>query len=448
MSHAPVTLESLQGNKYVNTYQQKPFTGEIRIAYRFLEGDKADYSGMAELYSGIVFDDAGDDPLDIQPEVALDVVMNIDKMQRFLGIPYEGEEVLTTYGQLTAILNDLKERGVTSRAVNLLGWEKNGINHDARIKRSNKVGSKEDMEQFMNYIREQGDTLFFDASVTRVLTNESFDGYSQGFNTVKLLDRKDAVLYPFSLATKTQDRTLPEYYLVSPVRGSHVYDNAVKAVESYGLPGFAFRYAGYELHSEYFERSEVPRQDAIDYIEELFDRIEEKGADILLRGGNSYTLDDAAFITETELSSSEYLIADRTVPFLPMVLSGNRQFTGDPINLADSERDSFLKILETGAVPLYKIIYEENSLLVNTLHDDLYSVTYDNWSDEIVAWVQELKSVRSQINSTRIIDHSYIDDETVVVEYENGIRLVVNYGDDAVEYNEVVVPGEDYAIVR
>ena len=446
LGFSPVTLESLQGNKYVNTYQQNPFKGEIRIAYHFLNGGDANYSGMARTYSDLLF---GSEKLKKPAtDVALDVVMAIDLKKQFLGVPYNGVDAVTTYDETMGILDDLDAKGIGERSVTLVGWEKGGINHDPSFSFSSKVGSKKDMQALIAMCAENGDELFFDGSVTRVLSNKAFDGYRKSFDTVKLLDRKDAVIYPWSIATHTENKLMPPYYLVSPVRGSNVYDRAVSRVAKYGLPGFAFRFAGSELHSEFFERNEVPRQNAIPYIQGLFDNMEDKGAEILVRSGNAYALHSAAFIADTELDSSDYFIADRSVPFVSMVLSGRREYSGKPINLNDSGKKAFLKHVETGTIPHFTVMAGDNSIIVNTFHDNLFSVHYATWADTIKAWAAELASVRKATGGTAIVNHSYLRDDVVMSEYANGAKVIVNYGNSPYASGDVQVSGEDYAIVR
>ncbi|MBN2510067.1 MAG: hypothetical protein JXB03_07315 [Spirochaetales bacterium] len=446
LGFSPVTLESLQGNKYVNTYQQAPFDGEIRVGYYFLNGQDADYAGMAKTYSRVLFGTTKQ----TQPraQLALDIVMAIDLKKQFLGVPYNGIEPVTTYAQTRNILEDVHASGVERSAVTLLGWQKGGINHDPSFKRNSKVGPADDMMELIRFSEEKGTYLFFDGSVTRVLRDKAFDGYSRNFHTVKLLDRKDAVVYPWSIATRTPDKLQPPNFLVSPVRGSHVYDKAAKQVARYGLPGFAFRFAGNALHGDYFERNEVARQNAIPYMNDLFSGMNDKGARVLLRGGNAYALDDAFMITDTELDSSGYFIADRSVPFVAMVLSGKRQFAGKAVNLNDSSRRTFLKHVESGAIPHFTVMAADNSIIVNTFHDNLFSVHYPTWAGTIKEWSEELSSVRSAAGGSPLVGHAYLSDDVVVSEYANGVQIIINYGSTVFTYGDLQISGEDYAIVR
>lgn len=445
---APVTLESLQGNKYINTYQNEPFQGEIRLSYHFLEGEEADYSGMARLYSDYLFGDRYESDVSGRDSLFLDITMAIDKTRNFLGVPYNGVVPLSTFEEARRILEELDEEGLESPIVNIVGWQKGGVLHQARFSQERQTGSRSDMQKLIEWAEEHKSMLFFDGSVSRVLNNGSFDVFKRNRHAVKLLDRTDAYLFPMNVATNSPDSLMPPYFLVSPKRGRSIYENALKKMERYHIPGFAFRYSGRYLHSDFFERDQVSRDQSMAIARDRFKEVTAEGMNLLNYSGMAYTLPFSTMLSDVELSSNSYNICDSSVPFLPMVLSGRVPFAGKAVNLDNQERENLLKHIETGAIPHFSLIYRDNSITVHTHHDNLFSVHYSNWLEEMKEWSSEVEKLKNRTENSPIFRHAILAEDVVKVEYGNGTVIIINYSDEDFSYQNKIISGRDYSIVQ
>jgi len=448
LPYAPVTLESLQGNKFINTYQNEPFSGEIRLSYHFLQNEDADYSGMARVYADYLFGDRKDQHDASEEALFLDITMAIDKTRNFLGVPYNGVVPLTTFEEARTILEELDTIGLSQPIVNLIGWQKGGVLHQARFKQERQTGSRADMQALIEWARDHNTPLFFDGSVTRVLSTGALDGFKRNFHAVKLLDRSDAYLFPINEATNSPDKLMPPYFLVSPKRGNQLYERALKKIEDYHIPGFSFRYAGGYLHSDFFERDQVNRAESMNITQKHFSEVSERGIELLNYSGMAYSLPYSSILSDVVLSSNDYNICDASVPFLPMVLSGRVPFAGKAVNLDNQERENLLKHIETGAIPHFSLIYRDNSITVHTHHDNLFSVHYRNWLEEMKEWSSEVEALKRATGNSPIYRHDILTQEVVRVEYENGTVLIINYGETAYNYQNKTIAGRDYSIVQ
>lgn len=442
----PVSLEGIQGNKYINAYQKGPFPGEIRIAYRFLHGSDANYSGMARLYSDQLFCGDRKESSENNAAFLLDFYMAIDKKKQVLGIPYRGIDVLTDYKTLTGLVNDLKNRGAGDFMINLYGWTDGGYLHYPSLRRETAVGSGRDMNAFIDFTRDEGIPLYFDASITRVLRNGIFDWFNRNRHSVRLLDRTDAFLYPINAATNTPDETLNGYYLLGPKRGEALFDKVLKRSIGYGLPGISFRYAGNSLHSDFFERDQVSRSESEDILRSLLGMFKENGFDVMVHEGFAYALPFADTVTDLALTSNDFFICDAAVPFLPMVLNGRINYTGNAVNLHDASKINLMRHLETGAIPRFSLIGSPNSRVVHTHYEFLFSVNYSDWIDQILAWASSVRGLRNVTEGTRIRKHEILAPDVSRVTYENGTKIIFNFSVTPYEADGVRIAGEDFYV--
>ena len=95
------------GNNTIMVYQPRVFKGDIKIKYKFLEGDDSNYAGMAAYYRSYL-EKLGmkrEKPRDSVP-FFLEVVGAVDKVKPILGIPVRVAEPLTTYEQAIEIIRN------------------------------------------------------------------------------------------------------------------------------------------------------------------------------------------------------------------------------------------------------------------------------------------------------------------------------------------------------
>ena len=106
------------------------FNSDIKIRYKFLTGENANYSGMARSYRNYLID-AGTLTEAEEEENApfyTDILGEIDKEQYFLGIPYDGTAVLTTFDQAKSMAEDMTEQGISNIKMEYEGLANSGLN--------------------------------------------------------------------------------------------------------------------------------------------------------------------------------------------------------------------------------------------------------------------------------------------------------------------------------
>jgi len=153
----------------------------------------------------------------------------------------------------------------------------------------------------------------------------------------------------------------------------------------------------------------------------------------------------ADFIMGMSLMSSQDVVFDVEVPFLPILLKGYVNFSGLAIGITDMSHQYFLRHIETGAGLRYRLTYRDNQILLWTSQRHHFSMEYSVMRDQILERYAVLAGVSEQVGDATIVGHQRLGD-LAVVEYSNGVVVKVNYGNHAVTLDGVTVPPLDFVL--
>ena len=76
----------------------------------------------------------------------------------------------------------------------------------------------------------------------------------------------------------------------------------------------------------------------------------------------------------------------------------------------------------------------------------MYSTHYKDWFEEAVSLYKELNEVLAPLRTRRMVEHKRHEGGVVEVKYENGTSILINYTDQAVDVNGVLVEPQNYAV--
>ena len=166
------------------------------------------------------------------------------------------------------------------------------------------------------------------------------------------------------------------------------------------------------------------------------------------QGGNDYVLGLADTVTLFPLRRGNYLFSDETVPFYPIATHGLVRIYGEPTNLDTQPAEDFLRRLEYGMLPTYELTYEEPIVLAKTTYPRLYSSQYAAWIDRAAAEYEVAIGQLGHTVNQFIVDHRQLAAQVYQTTYEDGTRVIVNYGSETYQGRGVRVAGLGYQVVR
>ena len=437
-----VTLGSQEEETEVLSFQSRLYQGNIRVLYRFLSGESADYAGMAAAYrdwliqQGTLTRRAAERfPLTVQ------TIGGVKKAQSFLMIRYEGWEALTTYKQAGEIADWLMDQGAGGVRLQLTAWLTGGFEQAKADSASplSVLGGKSGLKKLVEKY-ETGDVLVEGlVHFGQYVSGNPFTLYRSAARTV---DQAIAENRPLNLVTqKPVEGTAATILSVS-----RLPDLVEKFSGSGRLQGIDTAVAdlGNRLYGDYNRSNTVDRENAKNQVRQALEILGgEEG--LSLNGGNAYALDYSAFLGEIPLHSSGYMVLDADVPFYAMALHGYVEMAAPPLNYEDDGELAALEAIAAGVGVSCRWMAADSSLLKDTDYAGYYSAGYADSRDWVLAAYQRVKEAVGDLQSLTITDHAAPQDGVTVTTYENGVKIHVNRTGADVVVDGVQVPAMGYA---
>ena len=434
-------LYSIDNNE-TELYETGSFSvPEVGVSFYPVGGDQADYTDMAATYRALLKQQNKlPESKDTSAGLFLDLYGGVSKTVSTLGIRTEQVVTLTTTEEAKAIIQLLQEKGIHNLVVRYSAWnadELAGRLTDSAKASGKLVSAKMDLAQLQMM---EGVTLY--PGISRL------QSYTKG----GLLD---AYIFSASnlagVAYRLRDTSLSigeemgkPRYLVPIASLADTVSDTLKAWTKAGYTGLALSDLSNTLYADYstdtYKRS--------DMIRAVTAALTDAPVDLMLDTPNLYAIPYSNHITNFPTTSSGHHLLDEDVPFLGLVLSGTVGYSAAPLN-AGNDEDAFLHALESGAMPNYYGIYRESSLLTNTEATFLYAANYETWLDTAVEQYAAVKAISDATAGTALCDHTRLREDVVVVTYENGACVYINYGDKAYSLSSgKTVPAKGYLLTK
>ena len=158
--------------------------------------------------------------------------------------------------------------------------------------------------------------------------------------------------------------------------------------------------------------------------------VTEEGRKVMLSSPFEYALPYTSVATDIPLTATLLPSIDYSIPLYQLVVSGMFDYSGVPANFENDNLPEwyFLKALETGSNLSFILSAEDTKVLLETNYTENYGAYYLNWKHKIISLNNQLNEVG--IYNSRLVSHEFVTDNVVKVEYENGLKLMINFDDD------------------
>lgn len=416
----------------------------------FLSGDQADYNGMAARYRQYLVDTYGLQEKENKTEQALKVLVDyhvaVKKNQPILGIPAMRTTVLSSLDEIRAAYEELRENVDGAIAIRLLSWNEDQLSGspDLGAELISKAGSMAELKELNQVMAAQGDQL----SVGVDLVN--FEKGGHGINTYRHiaygLNNSPSYQYRYKLSTRMKDANANNIYMLDARFLRYEADTLLKNMPDQdtlsGLSPYTIGNRKYSSFTKPLISNEQWVQASVLTLGMLGQQY-----DLVLEEAHDYALPYAGIIADAPTSSSNYDTMDEEIPFYQLVVSGLVDYTTEAINANGYSEDYYLlKAIETGSALHYTLIAREQSLLMETSLNVLYSAQQSVWLPKITEAQAHLELVRQATEGSRLIKHEYLSDDAVLSTFENGVRIAVNYSDETVQTPFGTVEAMSYLI--
>jgi len=424
------------------------YMGPLQVRYSFLYDDKANYSGMAELYRNYLVNRYGLKKLPKGGDAPfyLELTGSVTKQKNFIGVPYDSLIPLSDFEGANKLLDELSKDKVNNIQLNYKGWFNDGLRHDipTKVSLDGVLGSKDEWLALADRLSKNGGQLYPDVAFQRVYGGR----FNASKDSVQQLSRKNTAVYRYDPAMYVKDYERFSYYALSPSVLGTVVEDFLDRYSKYNPGAVSLRDLAEDISSDFRNGREVTREESKRIIQDQFKQIHDKAANVMVSGGNEYALPYAKHVLNAPQISNEFQLSNESVPFYEMVLHGYVEYAGKPFNIQDDQnmRRNVLKSVETGSNVYYSWVISNAELLKNTKFDDLYSNYYEYWYKDAVAAYREVNGVLSQVKGQAISSHQKLADGVYRTTFENGKSVYVNYGSEPATVDGVTIEAENYKV--
>lgn len=420
------------------------------IAYTFLSGDNADYSGMAKYYrdtlvkQGVLREPVGDKKA---LPFYVDLICSITDKIRVLGVPLNKNVVLTRLEDAEKLLEELKNQGVDNAKIRLKGYSPGGLSHYAmsKLQFQQGIGGIKGFRNLVDIAGKLDYKLYLDADIPYVYKNNLWDGFSERKHTARRLDRSIVRYGDFSRVTLKYMKDTNPRYSVSPAVYASLAEGFAASTESVlgtDAPkvGISAGTLGSVLNSDFNAKREYDRSMAKDAIEDAAGILVKSRDGIMTECGNKTVLQQARDILQMPLTSSGFGIESESVPFYPMVIHGFVDYAGFALNLAPDYRMHLLKTIEAGAGLYFTWMTEEDSLLKDTEYErSMYSLHYRKTMEEAASLFNTLNPLLAKVQKEQMVKHAKVGEGLYETVYSNGTVVQVDYNKFTVQVDGKMV---------
>ena len=447
--------------------QNNAYEGDITVSYHFIADENASVGGMAQAYQNYLVEQGVLTPLSGAGDRSfyMDVVGAIDILRHFVGTPYITTEVMTTIEEIGGFVDELNAGGVNRIQTQLHGWFNRGINHDVAksVKPIDAVGSRKEMLELHERLRRNGGGLH--PAVGFQFTNY----YSRNFNDIFEASKDLAGYVGFmtrhtmrdSFTVRLSDHRNDWYVLVHPgVLPFHVEKFVPSFLRRTNMDSLMLSDLGNTVNESLFRRDSVDRQSSKLIVQEQIGVIKEAVPNLVISGGNDYSLAHASHLVDVPTQSDWQYIIDYEVPFFSMVVHGFIEFAGKPINQREnfSQTKALLNSMATGASPRYAFTQENTRQAQFSPHERMYSTQFENWKAQAIRDYLAFNDVYADLRAERMVDFtvlagSYLavgGEQVTVTEFSNGTRIYVNSTDTDFYYADgnFTIGAESFTVKR
>jgi len=443
-----------QVKMFAKTFERQELVGSRQQRYIFTERDG--YVGMAETYRNYLIERNPQLKRTQEKDLpfALGIVGAIDRRQNIFGVAVTRAFPLTTYAQAGDMIESFKENGIDNLRVNLYGWFNGGVIHDAptKFKLIRKMGGKKGFTSLLNTAQANNTDIFFETDFTFIFNTTTFNGFVINRDASKRLSRDKIVLFPYCVCYGERSRGTYgkrySYHLANLEYTEKAIDTFYDNFSAAGANGITLSDFGRSLNSNFDVKKHSTRSDAALMQQEQMAKLQNKGANLMIRGGNVFAAVHADFILDLPLESLGFNIIDESIPFYPMVLRGMIPYTGEPLNLSRDYTHAVLKAVENGAGLQYMFMQSTGENIQDTNYTRFFASDITRWRDRAFSLYHRVDAELGHTVNMYMTDHQKLDLFVTKTVYEDGTKVLVNYGLEDFDYEGIVVEARDFKVVR
>ncbi len=431
-----VYQQGVWGDSSVYTYfsEEKAGVDYVSVGYYPLAGDAAGYTGMAGRYAEYLEDTAGLASQGETPQLFLELMGGVLSRESFLGFSYDTLTPATTFSQAREILEDVLTGTGVEPVVRLMGFGDSGVDVGkigGGFSFPNVLGGQKGMTALREFCETKGIALFTDFDLVRF--RRSGEGFRLRSHSAQKITGLPAWQYVYSPVSLSYSEEHYYYGLLSRGKLESATERLLEKVGNMDVEGISLDTLGRMTYSDYRDSAYALRNGMGEQVASLLQKVRDSGHSLMLSSPNAYAAGGADCIFASPDASARFDALDEEVPFYQMVFRGRIPISLTAVNMAADMEDRFLKAVETGSALTFSLIAEYDDAFAYTLQSGLGTALYSDNREQLISMVERTRDYYAAVDGCRITGHSFLMEEVRRTDFENGVSVVVNYSESAVD---------------
>ncbi len=440
---------SFNNTYYTNIYAKNMIDTTVSIRFYPLAGENVNYDLMADIYRDYLINERGLTKTEEDKAVSVSIIGGDEITKSFLGIPYETVYPTTTVNQAKTIVSELSE-SIDGLSVKLKGFGASGIDIGkigGNYSLSNKLGSASELKSLSSLCSDSDIDLYMDYDLVKF--NSSGSGFSFSSDVVMHSGYVRADENVTDKAIRNGEANT-KYRLLRPIQFSNAVSKAIAQNNKWQLGGISLDSLTSLSYSDYSDFNKtVEYNSKVGFgkaVSTAVSQVKESKQKLMASDANDYAAVLADLITDAPVYSNNGFAFVEDVPFYAMVFKGYVPMTSESVNLATTPERIILGAVEGGMGLNYTLTYNWDNALVNSFYPYFYSTVYSSVKDDVISAYNDLSDYYESINGATITSNTIIESGVHCTEFDNGVKVYVNYNDTTVQTPAGEVEALDYII--
>ena len=420
----------------VEMLTESPRRFDIVPHFLLADGENASYAGLACAWrdymdeKGFFAKAESDRPFDVEVDF-----LGAEKENDVTG---KADVVMTSFQQAGEILEAMRTDGVDRVNVVYRGWQTNGLTGGVptAYNPAGSLGGNGGMESFIKKCAGLGVDFALEADFLSLNTETHPTLTYSAFKKI---------------TSQTWNRPTfgPVYatmYNLAPDRSVAIAKDTFNGMRSAKVPGVSLTGIT-QLMADYYYQSHYQDSGKLADCYKEIALAASNDFRTTLKSANAYLWPYASALNDLPVTGSDYAYVSQDVPLLAIALSGKMPAYLEYVNFQANSHKFFLRLVEQGTRPCFLLTMEDPIELQNTNSSDIYSSRWDLYRVTLAMWYSQLKELHATIDGASIIAHDIQGDITRVT-WNNGVKVYLNYGENAGELDGVTLDPMTWKAVK
>jgi len=420
----------------------------LTVEYHTLDKENASYSGMANVYRDYLINNNQLKKQEDSNVAGVFRLLGATEQKAFhFGIPSTKLAKLTTISEAEEIAEYLSKNIEDEILIELLGFGESGIDVGkvgGGFNIAGELGSKKEIKSLSDFCKNNKIKLFMDFDILGF--NKNGNGFSTSKDSAKSYDGQTVYLGFYSNVSRVAEGKT-KYVLLSRDKLTSAAVKTGDIANKYGFNGVALSSASKVAYSDYSTKGCGVSGLVSDYVSKAYNELS-KNTSVISNNANVYSAGLSSFITEAPTVSSQYDITLQDVPFYQMVFKGYIPMSGMSVNLMADYDTSVLKCVEAGIAPTFTLLNNYDNSLAQTKHSAIPVSRFDGLKERIVQTVKETSAVTQKVKGSSIKNHTVAENGLRITEFQNGVKIAVNYTGLDLKLGDKNVPAGKYIVLE